>query len=329
MSAETPANKDAVPPDVRLKDPRKAFQMDAKWRGPFFFVQGADPQFGMFDGFLRGKTDPKLISWEEDIALMRIAANDLNKMTPLPAFFVICGDLVHEFDVNPLKKAQERDLLRILADIDPAIPIALIPGNHDIQNTPTALAINHFKDTFGPDYYTFDARGLRCICINSQFFKSFEATPSAEFLQLQKDFFRWFDGEIDRTAHDLRTGLIQHAVVFQHIAWFLERPDEPDDYFNVDYQIRQIYLQKLVYAGIKACFCGHYHRNGGGKAGPHGELEVVVTSAIGMTLAVGTDGQLVEGKADNPSGMRVVKVTDESITHDYFPLHEFPTEVKL
>ncbi|XP_055351687.1 serine/threonine-protein phosphatase CPPED1-like [Paramacrobiotus metropolitanus] len=312
---------------IRDRNAVDAYAHDKEWRGPFCFVQGADPQFGMIDQWDRKKTNPDEIQWEEDMQLMRKAVQDINRVSPIPGFFVVCGDLVHEFDVNPLKMAQERDLLRILSDIDPIVPIVLIPGNHDILNTPTSGSVKHFEEVFGPEYYSFDARGLRCICINSQYLKDFPEESTDLFRELREKFLAWFDGEIDKAAADLKSGAIEHAVVFQHIAWFMNSPDEPTDYFNVDFEIRQKYLKKLIDAGIKACFCGHLHRNGGGIAGPNGELDVVITSAIGLTLELNSDGQLVRGK--NPSGLRLVKVDKSKIEHAFYPLGEMPDKVDL
>lgn len=66
---------------------------------------------------------------------------------------------------------------------------------------------------------------------------------------MQKQFLDWFDREIARAALDLQSHKIQHAVVFQHIPWFIDNPDEPTDYFNVDYDIRQKYLKLMGEAG--------------------------------------------------------------------------------
>lgn len=59
---------------------------------------GVRLQFGMFDQWLRKKEDPLSISWEDDKQLMRQAVQDINSLSPQPEFFVVCGDLTHEFD---------------------------------------------------------------------------------------------------------------------------------------------------------------------------------------------------------------------------------------
>lgn len=69
-----------------------------------------------------------------------------------------------------------------------------------------------------------------------------------------------------------------------------------------------------VLAGVKYVFCGHLHKNSGGR---YKELESVVTSAIGYQL--GTD----------KSGLRVVKVYRDRLEHQYYPLSQVPLSVDL
>ena len=105
-----------------------------------------------------------------------------------------------------------------------------------------------------------------------------------------------------------------HVIIFQHIPWFLQHPDEDDEYFNMPKRIRLPILKKLKEAGVKKVFSGHYHRNAGGY---DEHLEVVVTSAIGFQL--GTD----------KSGLRLVKVSANAIEHKYYSLDELPLTFDL
>lgn len=73
-------------------------------------------------------------------------------------------------------------------------------------------------------------------------------------------------------------------------------------------------LNKLYEGGVRYIFCGHYHRNAGGK---FKDLELVVTSAIGAQL--GSD----------KSGFRVVKVYEDKIWHEYFAVEDVPKQVTL
>lgn len=83
--------------------------------------------------------------------------------------------------------------------------------------------------------------------------------------------------------------------------------------FNIaDMTERRRLLSKLQEAGMKKLFCGHYHRNAGGW---DGDFEVIVTSAIGLQLG------------DDTNGVRVVKVSEKDIAHEYFSLDSIPSKV--
>lgn len=74
-------------------------------------------------------------------------------------------------------------------------------------------------------------------------------------------------------------------------------------------------LSKIKNAGIKYVFAGHYHRNAGGF---DEDLEMIVTSAIGQQI-----------NNDKDSGMRIVSVMQDKITHEYCELDSVPTNVAL
>lgn len=64
-------------------------------------------------------------------------------------------------------------------------------------------------------------------------------------------------------------------------------------------------VSPLPSTGVKAIFCGHYHRNAGGC---HDGLDVVVSSAIGCQLG------------EDTHGVRVVVVTADEVVHRYHSL---------
>lgn len=66
-----------------------------QWKGPFYFIQGADPQFGLMKAWTYGDTDNGDDEWGEEIKLAEQAVQAVNKLNPKPKFFVLCGDLVH------------------------------------------------------------------------------------------------------------------------------------------------------------------------------------------------------------------------------------------
>src|SRR5438876_12280888 len=68
---------------------------------------------------------------------------------------------------------------------------------------------------------------------------------------------------------------------------------------------RRPILDLLTGYGVRAFFCGHWHRNGGGW---DRGVEVVVTGPVGYPLG------------DDPSGFRVVDVDGDRVEHHYVPL---------
>jgi hypothetical protein len=68
-------------------------------------------------------------------------------------------------------------------------------------------------------------------------------------------------------------------------------------------------LEKFHSAGVRKIFCGHYHRNAGGS---YKSMEQVVTSAIGLQLG------------NDKSGVRLVRVTENDIEHQYFSTEDIP-----
>src|SRR5690606_4960340 len=93
---------------------------------PWFFIQLSDPQLGFF-------------SANQDVA--QEAANfefvvaNVNRLRP--EFVIVTGDLVHK----PGDPEQIAEYRRILAKIDPTIPVHHLSGNHDLENTPTPQSI--------------------------------------------------------------------------------------------------------------------------------------------------------------------------------------------
>src|SRR4029453_10866683 len=73
----------------------------------------------------------------------------------------------------------------------------------------------------------------------------------------------WLKAELAKA----RSGGARHIVVFQHHSWFLEKADEPTQYFNIPIEQRRVYLDILKGAGVRYVFAGHYHRNALGRAG--------------------------------------------------------------
>ncbi|XP_034878189.1 serine/threonine-protein phosphatase CPPED1 isoform X3 [Mirounga angustirostris] len=70
-------------------------EKEREWKGPFYFIQGADPQFGLMKAWSTGDSDSGGDEWGQEIRLTEQAVEAINKLKPKPRFFVLCGDLIH------------------------------------------------------------------------------------------------------------------------------------------------------------------------------------------------------------------------------------------
>ncbi|XP_069066277.1 serine/threonine-protein phosphatase CPPED1 isoform X1 [Pleurodeles waltl] len=275
---------------------------ESEWKGPFYFIQGADPQFGLMKAWAMGDCDNGGDEWDQEIRLTEEAVKAINKLNPKPKFLVLCGDLIHAMPGTPWQKEQERDLKSVLQNISEDIPLVFVSGNHDIGNTPTPDTIAAYCKSWGDDYFSFWVGGVFFIVLNSQFF--FDSSKCGELKEAHD---QWLEAQLVKAKEQK----CKYAIIFQHIPLFLKNIDEDEDYFNIQKTLRHELVEKFQKAGIKAVFSGHYHRNAGGV---HKGLDMVVTSAIGCQL----------GEDDH--GVRVVVVTADKIVHRYYSLKKLGEE---
>jgi serine/threonine-protein phosphatase CPPED1 len=257
---------------------------------PFFFLQMADPQFGFFTGN-KGFTK-ETINFEKAIK----AANRLH-----PSFVIVCGDLVNQRK----NQAQVAEYKQIAGEIDPSIPFYNVPGNHDVGNKPTAGSLADYRKLFGADYYSFKSGNLFGIVLNSSLFFDASLDPEAAVKQDT-----WLRSTLKEASKLKNTNI----VIFQHIPWFINEPDEKDQYFNLPLEQRKIYLDLFHKYGVKYIFAGHLHKNA---IGQDGNLEMITTGPVGKPL--GRDS----------SGFRVVKVEGNKILQQYYSLDSIPNQVQL
>ncbi len=256
---------------------------------PLVFIQMTDTQFGFFEN------DQKFAKETENFEKAVAAANQLR-----PAFVIITGDLVNLMG-DP---AQIAEYKRIAAKLDPSIKLYSLPGNHDVANKPTPEILAAYRKEFGADYYTFKTGDMFAIVVNSGLIS--DPTGAAEESEKQ---YKWLQSAFKKAK---KSGC-KSIVVFQHHPFFLQSPDEKDQYFNIQTPIRKKYLQLYKENGVSHIFAGHLHKNSFGK---DGEMEMVTTGPVGRPL----------GK--DPSGVRIVTVSNGKIEHTYYGLDEIPKSLK-
>jgi 3',5'-cyclic AMP phosphodiesterase CpdA len=254
----------------------------------FFFIQMADPQFGMYT---------KDRDFAQESANYEFAIATANRLKP--RFVIVCGDLVNK----PGDRAQIAEYRRISAKLDTSIRMYHVAGNHDVENEPNPASLALYREHFGRDYYSFREGSLYGIVLNSSLIHSPQKAQD-EYQKQQT----WLTAELAKAK---QSGAA-HTVIFQHHPFFLERGDEPDQYFNIPLVRRKPLIEAFRATGIRFLFAGHYHRNALGR---DGEIEMVTTGPVGMPL----------GGAR--SGMRAVWVRTDGIKHQYFEFGALPNAV--
>ena len=255
---------------------------------PFFFIQLTDPQFGMFT---------ENTNFTQETVNFEFAAATVNRLKP--AFVIITGDLVH----RPGDSEQIAEYRRIIAKIDPSIPVYDVAGNHDVDNVPTPESIAAYTNRFGPDHYTFRHGSFVGIVLNSSLIHS--PQKAMEQLEAQE---RWLVAELEKARADKA----KHIVIFQHHPWCLSSANETNQYFNIPIERRSRYFALFHKYGVNYAFCGHYHRNALAR---DGALEIITTGPVGKPL----------GKDE--SGIRVAIVRDDRIEHRYYQFGEIPNRI--
>ena len=255
---------------------------------PVFFIQMSDPQFGMFTA--NKDFAQETINFERAIT----AANRLR-----PAFVVVTGDLTNrEGDA-----AQIAEYRRIASHLDRAIPLYSVAGNHDVGLPTTAANLAAYRKAYGPDWYTFERGGVYGIVLNSSLIKEPAGSPTDRGAQ---------DAWLRETLDGAKRAGKRNVIVFQHHPWFLSMPDEKDQYFNLPDSTRRSYLDVLQRAGVRHVFAGHYHRNA---FGTDGALQMIITGPVSNPLR------------PDPSGIRIVVLDGERVSHRYYALDSIPARV--
>lgn len=239
----------------------------------FSFVQISDPQFGFTDNNN---------SISEDSALYEKAVMEINELNP--AAVIITGDLVND----RTNKAQWNEFQRITSLLK-SRNVYITPGNHDIGQEPTDKDLDEFRTMFGYDRFSFTHKKCAFIGFNSNLIK---AGPPV----LEEEQYKWLEKELSKSSG------ARQIFLFCHHPFFINDPDEPEEYFNIKPEVRKQYLVLFEKYGVDAVFAGHLHKNAVAETG---NIKFITTSSAGKQL----------GK-DLP-GFRVVKVSGEKFTQEY------------
>jgi len=305
---------------------------ESRWKGAYEFVLLGDAQIGMGEQ-------------QEEEEFSRRAVEFINNRRQTIKFVVICGDLTHNLediwakgDVEGGRKKRLDELKsfkKIYCKIDKSIPLVCVCGNHDVGNKPTKDTIQLYTTEFGDDYFVFWSGGVKFLTLNSQIVQGLETSNE---LSIAHE--KWFDTEV-QTEHKNEP---VHLVPICHIPPFCWDASEKHTNFNWPKGKREMWLEKMVNAGVKKVYSSHYHRRAGGK---YKGLEVVVTGAIGTHIVTKEVPEKYQGSKldeynfklsyegfertetnEDTSGLQVVTVTKEGLSEKWLTIADITKELK-
>ena len=270
------------------------------------FVQMADPQFGMYSSISKLSesdiaerrerginieyTGPVLEGFKKETLLFTEAIETANKINP--DFVVICGDMVHNSDSDE----QFQELIRISRLLNEDIKLYWVAGNHDVGDKPTRAGLAQYKEQFGEYNYSFQEENCYFIVLNSSICYDPGSVPDEWEILIS-----FLEKEL-QTAASIQQ---RHKIIFMHHPLYLNDPNEGDNYFVIPSARRAKIIDLITEYDVSAVFTGHLHRNNYKKIG---NTELVSTGPVGFPLG------------EDPSGIRHVRVDDNSLTHEYLGL---------
>lgn len=231
----------------------------------------------------------------KETMLYEVAVAKINKLKP--DFVVITGDFVQ--DQNSEEQIEE--FKWITNKIDKDIPVYLSPGNHDVGKVPDKQSLKKYRKNYGKDRFSFNNKRATLIGFNTSLIKG-------KLVDEERKQLSWLKKQLKKNQNS------EHIILFCHYPFFDKNVDEATAYGNINLESRKEYLDLFEANKVDAVFCGHRHRN---NLKTYGSVQLVTTSALGKPL----------GK--DPSGLRIVKVLNDRIEHEYYGLQELPDSISF
>jgi 3',5'-cyclic AMP phosphodiesterase CpdA len=132
-----------------------------------------------------------------------------------------------------------------------AMPMHLIPGNHDITDIAKITAdeanarVQAWRDAAGYDHESFEHQGCVFIGLDSNLYNSKLPEEARQMAWLKSQ---------------LRKSEGKRVFIFQHQPLFLDKPDEPANYWVVAEPARGELLKLFRQYKVEAVLTGHLHR---------------------------------------------------------------------
>ena len=129
-----------------------------------------------------------------------------------------------------------------------------------------------YRGLYGDDVYSFDHEDSHFVVMNSTVCKRPEMVEDEWERQL---------AFVEADLRQASANGSRHKVVFTHHPPFLVYLEEADNWLVLPPERRLPLVDLFLETGVTHVFSGHWHRN---HHGYFGDLEIVVTSAVGYPL---------------------------------------------
>ena len=229
---------------------------------PYVIVQIADAQLGFTAADKSQKEGTEYVNdLTYEIDCLTKAVSIVNEIKPDAVVFT--GD-----QVNRCNDSEQWDAFaRVISEIDPAIKVFHIPGNHDVIISDGDVDTTPFTDRYGEDRFIHVDRGVRLAGINSNLIK-YNDPREAEQIGWMKDVLTKDTPE-------------EVSIIFSHHPFFLKNIDEEDGYFQIQKDKRQEYFNICTELDVNALYAGHLHND---SEGSYEGIPVSTTTSVAFQI---------------------------------------------
>jgi len=203
----------------------------------------------------------------------------------------------------PGHMAQIAEYKRLMNLLDPSISCHNVSGNHDFSGNPNPNNIAFYRETYGPDWYSFDMHEWRFVVLNSTLMKFPEGAPDEAGNQLE-----WTRKVLGEARY------FRGAVVFMHHPFFDNDVEEDDGYHSITKKDRKPWLDLFADNNVHAVYSGHRHTT------------IPEHEWLGMRL-VNTNA--ICNSFDNKPSLRVVNMFKDRVTDTIYPRDALPKTLNL
>ncbi|MBN18635.1 MAG: hypothetical protein CL758_04045 [Chloroflexi bacterium] len=247
------------------------------------FIQMSDPQLGFCAS---RRKDVNGVDYE--ITNLKKAISIANEIKP--DFVITTGD----FTQDRLNSEHAEIVIDLYSTLNS--PHYFAPGNADLTNSPQFEDIDRFRRRFGSDYQSFYFLDSQFIILNSCVLFDCTNVLGADVEQIKF---------LEEKLKEGFNNNCKEQMIFMHHPLFGQDPYEKDDHMVLPKNQRKIILNLLEKYNVTAVFTGHWHEN---NIVNYKNTELITTGPISLSLG------------EEPSGIRLIEVTDNKLEHRFIYL---------